>query len=78
MQNGTYRAVIWIDDTKKGADGTPDERYLRRFEWGGVPAGMTEAAYLVVLRQEAKRQVTEELDRIADEGTPLAAEGQAL
>lgn len=75
---GSYRLVVWLDDTRTvGSD--PDPAWLRRFTFGPPPAGMTEAAYLTAVKREVKQLVQDELARIADtEGAPLPGEGQAL
>lgn len=78
LASGTFKAVVWLDDTKLTEGGNPDPDYLREYDYGPVPQGVTRNAYLTQIKRETKLLVQQELAQTADQGTALAGEGQAL
>lgn len=76
--NGTYKAVVWMDDSKTVGASQPDPTYVREYQFAALPAGTTETAYVAALRQEVKRSVLAEIAVMTDQGTPLPPEGQTL
>jgi hypothetical protein len=75
--NGTFGAVVWIDDSKS-VGGSPDPAYLRDYTFPPVPQGVTKAAYLTQQKMETKRLIQAEIAELADTGTALPGEGQPL
>lgn len=75
--SGGFRLVVWTDDTKTGADGQPDPDSLRVFDYAAPPAGMTQAAYVAMIRRETKLLVQHEL-AADDPGAVVAGEGTEL
>ena len=71
-----YYFQVWMDETKKQSDGTPDPAYVREYEWGiQPPEGQTDTVYLASIKREIGLLVADELVRLstpAPTQTPLA------
>jgi hypothetical protein len=79
-QDGSYRLLIWLDESKT-VEGEPDPNYVRRFDWASKPAGVLVADYVAMQKRETKLLCEAELAELAaqdNQGTAVGGEGEPL
>jgi hypothetical protein len=80
LADDSVRVVVHLDETKLGLDGQPDPAWVYMAQWPPKPAGVTVAAYVDMVKREAKLAAQHRLAQLrADtEGTALPGEGETL
>jgi hypothetical protein len=80
LADDSIRIVVHLDETKLGPDGQPDPAWIYMAQWPPKPAGVTVAAYIDMVKREAKLVAQLRLAELrADtEGTLLTGEGETL
>jgi hypothetical protein len=77
-QDGSYRLLIWLDETKT-VEGAPDPAFVRRFDWAPKPATVSATDYVAMQKRETKLLCEAELAaRDSGQGTAVAGEGDTL